>query len=66
MSYWQGFAISLVPGIVLGVAVQLLLWKNGDTAISEALFKYPAAWIVYLIVGGVIAERAMRFFKKQR
>lgn len=65
MSYWQGFAVSLVPGIVIGVVVQLILWKNGETTFNEAIFKYPAAWIVYLIIGGVIAERLLRRFKKQ-
>jgi hypothetical protein len=65
MSYWQGFAVSLVPGIVIGVVVQLILWKNQETTLNEALFKYPAAWIVYFIIGGVIAERLLRLLKKQ-
>jgi len=65
MSYWQGLLISVVPGIVIGSLAQILLWKNDQTTFIEALLKYPAAWIVYLIIGGVIAERAMRLFKKQ-
>jgi hypothetical protein len=65
MSYWQGLLIGVIPGIAIGSLVQILLWKNDQTTVIEALFKHPAAWIVYLIVGGVIAERAMRFFKKQ-
>lgn len=65
MKEWQGILISLVPGVLIGVVLQLVLWKNDQTTFIEALFKYPAAWIVYLIVGGVIAERAMRLFKKR-
>jgi len=64
MKEWQGILLSLVPGIVIGSSVQLILWKNEQTTFTEALFKHAAAWIVYLIVGGVIAERAMRLFKK--
>jgi len=65
MKYWQGMLLGCLPGLVIGSIAQLLLWKKDDVSVFQALVTSPALWILYLIVGALIAEHGMRLLKRQ-
>ena len=46
----------------LGCGMQWLLFGSDDTSLSDALLRYPMLWILYVLVGLMVGERAYRFF----
>jgi hypothetical protein len=56
------FGVGLVVTIILGTTLQMVFWQTPERAFWDALIHFPLAWIVYVLVGLVIAERAFRLF----
>jgi hypothetical protein len=50
--------------VVCGSGLQLLLWKNAERSIFEALVHWPVLWIAYLFVSLLIGEHLLRFIKR--
>lgn len=44
----------------LGVTIQALLFKTDTNTWAQALTEWQGLWVVYFLVGWIIAERIMR------
>jgi hypothetical protein len=49
--------------ILIGVIVQLLLFKSNGNTLIEALFSKPFLWFIYFFVAHFIGEKITSFFR---
>lgn len=61
MKYVTGMVIVAVIALLLGSALQMIMWFKDDRSIWQALIYKPNLWIAYLIGSGLLMERVFRF-----
>lgn len=46
--------------------MQLAFWKSENTTVSQALFSHWFLWIAYFLIGVLVAEHVLNFFRRRR
>ena len=57
--------ISAIVFFVVGVGMQLSLWKTSERTALDALMQHPYLWIIYLILALLAGEHCLRRMKRK-
>ena len=51
---------------LIGAALQLIFWKSDDKSTVDALLSHGYLWIVYFLIGVLVAEHVLNYFRRRK
>lgn len=62
---WIVRVIGSVMTLIIGIIIQLLLWKTPEVSYMEAILQFKLLWLIYIFGGLLVSEHILCLLNKR-